>query len=114
MNIIFKSDKCTAKDLYDLTMNPEIQKMASIKGDTIEIDVCALYEDTNSKGEIQRIFSCRTKTGEIFATNSPTFTGDFDRMRTMFAEFGEEVHSIQVVGGVSKSGREYITCKYIN
>lgn len=114
MNIIFKSDKCTAKDLYDLTMNPEIQKMSSIVDDTIEIDVCALYEDTNSKGEIQRIFSCRTMDGEIFATNSPTFTSDYDRMRTMFAEFGEEVHSIQVVGGVSKSGRDFITCKYID
>lgn len=114
MNIIFKSDKCTAKDLYDLTMNPEIQKMTSIKGDVIELDVYALYEDVNSNGEIKRIFSCRTKNGEIFATNSPTFTGDFDRMRTMFAEFDEEVHSIQVVAGISRSGREYITCKYIN
>lgn len=114
MNIIFKSDNCTAKDLHDLIMNPETQKMSSIVGDTIEIDVCALYEDINSKGEIQRIFSCRTKNGEIFATNSSTFTGDFDRMRTLFAEFGEEVHSIQVVDGVSKSGRVFITCKYIN
>lgn len=114
MNIIYKSENCTAKDLYDLTMNPEIQKMMSIKGDTINIDVCALYEDANSKGEIQKIFSVRTDNGEIFATNSPTFTGDFDRMRTMFAEFGEEVHSIAIVGGTSKAGREFITCKYIS
>lgn len=114
MNIIYKSEKCAAKDLYDLTMNPEIQKMTSIKGDTITIDVCALYEDTNSSGEIQKIFSVRTDKGEIFATNSPTFTADFDRMRTMFAEFGEDIHQIAIVSGTSRSGREYITCKYVS
>lgn len=114
MFIIYKSEKCTAKDLYDLTMNPEIQKMTRIKGDTITIDVCALYEDVNGKGEIQKIFSVRTDKGEIFATNSPTFTEDFDRMRIMFAEFGEEVHQIEVVCGTSKAGREFITCKYVS
>lgn len=114
MNIIYKSEKTTAKDLYDLTMNPEIQKMTSIKGDTIMIDVCALYEDVNSKGEIQKVFSVRTDNGEIFATNSPTFTADFDRMRTMFAEFGEEIHQITIVPGTSRSGREFITCKYVS
>lgn len=50
-----------------------------------------------------------TKDGKAYTSNSGTFIRDFTSAVTMFAEF----HTIQVMNGRSKAGREFITCKVI-
>ena len=57
--------------------------------------------------------SLTTKDGKAYTSNSCTFIRDFTSAVTMFAEFGAEFHTIQVMNGKSKAGREFITCKVI-
>lgn len=114
MTIIKKSNDLTMKDIYDLTKSPEIQKMTSIKGETLDIDSYAVYEDVTNTGEIQTIASIKTKEGETFATNSRTFTREFLSILDMCEEVGETVHEVKVHAATSKSGREFITCVYVS
>lgn len=113
MKIVEASKNLTPKEIYNLTMSPATQKMKSVIGQRIEFSAWALYEDVSKKtGEIQEVLSIITPEGEIFATNSPTFKGDFYDMITLFRDMGEEVHAITVTSGTSKAGREFITCTY--
>lgn len=115
MNIIFKQGINDHKDLYDLTKSPAIKKLSSIKGETRTIACAVIYEDIKQDGEVQKIFSFRClDTGDIFATNSPTFIRDFEDARDMLAEFHEEIHTIRIDGGTSRAGRQFISCVYID
>lgn len=113
MQIIKASADLTAKDIYTLTMNPNTQKMKDAKGQRIELDRWAIYEDVNKKtGELHNILTVATPEGETFATNSPTFIEDFESMIALFTSMGENVPAIVVSSGTSKAGREFITCVY--
>lgn len=113
MNILYKLNVKDHKDMYDLIKSPSIKKLSSIKGEIRNIDCAVIYEDTKQSGEIQKIFSFRCKdTGDIFATNSPTFIRDFEEARDMLAEYNEEIHSILVESGTSRAGRTFISCVY--
>lgn len=115
MNILYKLNVANHKDLYDLTKSPAIKKMTSIEGETHDIDCAVIYEDLKQDGEIQKILSFRCKeSGEIFATNSPTFIRDFEDARDMLAEFNEQIHAIKVEGGTSRNGRHFICCVYVD
>lgn len=113
MNILYKLNVETPKDMYDLTKSPVIKKLSSIKGECRSIACAIIYEDINQDGETQKIFSFRCmNTGEIFATNSPTFIRDFEEIRDMLVEFNEEVHSILIEARTSRAGRTYLSCVY--
>ena len=115
MNILYKLGVENHKDLYDLTKSPEIKKLTSIKGETRRISCAVIYEDTKPSGEIQKILSFRcADTGDIFATNSPTFIHDFEDARDMLNEFNEIIHTIKINSGTSKMGRTFISCVYID
>ena len=115
MNILYKLNVANRKDLYDLTKSPAIKKMSGIEGETRSIDCAVIYEDMKHDGEIQKILSIRCKeSGEIFATNSPTFIQDFEDARDMMKEFNEEIHTIRVEGGTSRNGRHFISCVYVD
>jgi len=104
-------EEITNKQLYNLTMSPKIQKMSEQRGSVIEIAAVCVYEDVDKKtGELHEVMSIMTPDGEIFATNSATFMGDFAAMCDMFGDTG--VTAIEVITGTSKAGREYITCAY--
>ena len=60
----------------------------------------------------QEVLAIMTPDGEIFATNSPTFKEDFFQMQELFQDMGETVHAISVISGISKAGREFISCAY--
>lgn len=113
MKIINSSENLTAKDIYNLTKSPRSQKMRSAVDSRIEVARWALYEDVDKKtGELHEVLSIETSEGEIFATNSTTFKEDFLDMLDLFRDMGETVHAITVITGVSKSGREFVTCTY--
>lgn len=113
MHIINSSANLTVKDMYHLTMNPNTAKMKDCKGQRIEFEAWAVYQDTNRKsGELMEILAIRTPEGETFATNSPTFINDFLSMWDLFYDMGETVKAIIVTSGTSKAGREFITCTY--
>lgn len=113
MKITYSSGNLTPKEIYSLTMSPKTQKMKNVIGSRIEISAWATYEDVNKKtGELHEVLAIMTPEGEIFATNSPTFKEDFFQMQALFQDMGETVHAISVISGISKAGREFISCAY--
>lgn len=112
MNIIKTSKDLTPQEIYFLTMSPTVQKMSGAESQIIEVEAWVLYEDENSKGELQTILAIKTPENEIFATNSATFKEDFVKMNELFERMGETVHSIKVTSGMSKNDRKFITCVY--
>lgn len=115
MNILYKLGIENHKDLYDLTKSPAIKKLTSIKGETRRISCAVIYEDTKTTGEIQKILAFRcADTGDLFATNSPTFIHDFEDARDMLNEFNEVIHTIKIEPCTSKAGRAFISCVYID
>lgn len=112
MKIIESSAGLTPQEIYFLTMSPTVQKMSDQDTQIIEVSSYAVYEDENSKGEVQQILSIMTPDKEIFATNSVTFKSDFKKMNELFESMGVTVNSIKVVSGVSKNDRTFYTCVY--
>ena len=113
MNILKTSKELSAREVYNLTMNPETRKMKDFVGSEIEIAAWAIYEDVDKKtGEVHNILSILTPDGEVIGTNSATFMDELERMTELFSQYGEEVHAVEVIGGKSKNDRDYITCKY--
>ena len=116
MRIIEASkEDLTKKELYLLTMSPEIQKISDVIGQVIDIDAWLKYADSDHKAEEsgeekeQIILSLLSPEGESFATNSPTFIKDFEKMLSLFAG---DLKRIEVIAGTSKNGRQFVTCKY--
>lgn len=116
MNIIKSSpENLTMKQLYDLTKSPEIQKLSTVKGEELVIDSFCIYEDVKQDGTIITILSLKTDDGEMYATNSKTFTGDFLDILAMCEESNAPMpHTIRVMEGTSRAGRSYISCVYID
>ena len=114
MTIIAKSESITTPmDMYNMTKSPDRSKLSEVSGQVLELDKWLVYSEPNSKGEEVTLASLTTKDGRAFTTNSGTFIRDFTSAITMFAEYGSEFHTIQVMNGRSKAGREFITCKVI-
>ena len=114
MKIIQTSKELTAQEIYFLTMSPTVQKMSDAENQIIEVAAWVVYEDLNSKDEMQSILSIKTPENEIFATNSATFREDFVKMNELFNSMGETVSAIKVTSGKSKADRKFITCVYEN
>lgn len=114
MKIIETSKDLTPQQIYFLTMSPTVQKMSDAENQIIEVEAWAIYEDVNSKGELQTILAIKTPENEVFATNSETFKEDFIRMNELFEDMGVTVNAIKVSSGISKAGRKFITCVYEN
>lgn len=114
MTIIAKSSSINSPmDMYALTKSPDRFKLSEVSGQVLELDKWLVYSEPNSKGEEVTLVSLTTKDGKAYTSNSGTFIRDFTSAVTMFAEFGAEFHTIQVMNGKSKAGREFITCKVI-
>lgn len=113
MQIIRTSGELNAVQIYNLVKNPDTKKMRDAKGERIELSYWAHYMDANkADGEAMEILAIATPEGETFATNSPTFINDFNEMVDLFAEFNQTVGAVEIISGVSKNGRDFITCKY--
>ena len=111
MNIINKSaNVVSAFDMYKLVQSPERKKLTDIKGQTIELDKWVLYTEPDKDGKEMSLLSLSTVDGTTYCTNSATFCRSFESAVTTFGQFGEEFHSIQIVTGTSKNGRDYIDC----
>lgn len=112
MEIITMSKNVEGADLYNLTTSPEIEKMTSVKGQTLPLDKWVLFYDADRKtGEMRKILSIKSG-DKMYATNSTTFIESFKAMLECFDTMGMDVHHIRVSTGTSKSGREFINCVY--
>lgn len=111
MNIINQSkDVMTMMEKYALTKNPLGKSMKEAVGQVIELDSWMIYQDKNSKDEDVEILAIRTKEGDVFRTISETFINAFVDIIDLACDMEEDIKAIKPVSGMSKSGREYITC----
>ena len=94
---------------YDLLRSPKTQKMSDVKGQRLEVAACMLREETSESGEVITICSIKTRDGDLFATNSKTFVREFDAI--IACTEGSEF-AIDVLDGVSRAGRHYVTCAW--
>lgn len=102
-------DSYTPKDVAQMTMSSDIQRMKDNVGSLLSIDKWLIYED-GEDDDVKTILSIRTAEGEIFATNSSTFQREFQRLNDLYAQMGQELDEIVIKAGTSKGGREFITC----
>lgn len=114
MNILKKSGALTMAEMYRLTKSPEIAKLSTVKGQEIEIERYLVHEGVDQNGESVTVAAIETKQGELFATNSRTFTRDFLDIIAMCEEANAPApKKIKVLEKVGKTGRTYIQCAYI-
>lgn len=111
MTLIETKGNLTAAEKYYLTVAPNIQKMTTVKGQTLEVDTWCIYSDVNDKsGEEMELVSIMTPEGEVYATNSKTFVQSFRQIVEIFGTEG--FNRIKVGIGMSKAGREFLTAIY--
>lgn len=115
MEIITKSsNELTMKQMYDLTKSPEIQKLSDNDGALVQVDAWALYKDTDKDGNTREILSILDSEVGAVATNSVTFIRDFMEITEMCLDCNVEVHHIKISSGMSKAGRKFYTCVYVD
>lgn len=107
-----KNEKISVKEKYLMSMNPEIRRMRDVEGMNVPVLNWMLYSDTDKEGNDQTLLSILSEENVAYATNSKTFIESFATLCDMFAESGEEISVIKVIGGQSKAGRHFITCAY--
>lgn len=94
---------------YDLLRSPKTQKMSDMKGQRLEVAAYMIREETNDSGEVSTICSIKTRDGDLFASNSKTFMREFDAI--IECASGTEF-AIDLLDGVSRAGRHYLTCAW--
>lgn len=107
-----KNEKITVKEKYLMSMNPEIRRMRDAEGMIVPVINWMLYSDRDKDGNEQTLLSILSEENVAYATNSRTFIEAFSVLCDMFADSGEEITAIKVIGGQSKAGRHFITCAY--
>lgn len=110
MTIICGTENLTKRDIYKLSMDASIKKMRDYVGSEMTPVKYLNYKDVDSKGAENEILSIMDENGDVFATNSKTFKEDFMKMVELF---GDEDFAFTVISGVSKNGREFITCSLV-
>lgn len=104
------SKELTKKEIFQMTMSQKIQKISDNKGVVIDVAAFCFFTDEKSDGESVDILSVMGDDGSVYATNSPTFQEDFTRLVEIMD--GEDF-SIEVISGIAKSGREFVTCALV-
>lgn len=111
MTVLESNGNLTAAEQYYLTAAPNIQKMRTVKGQTLDVDKWCIYTDVNENtGEEFVLVSIMTPEREVFATNSKTFVQTFRQIVEIFGTDG--FNRITVGSGMSKAGREFVTAIY--
>lgn len=109
MKVIAKSNNLKPQELYNMANGNDIKRMRDVADQTLELAGWLIFEDTKPDGEVSTIVSVKTREGEVYATNSPTFRRSFESMTAFF----DSVDAIRVVSATSKKGRPFITCDYV-
>lgn len=113
MEIVKATENLDAKMRYRLAKDPTTEKMSKHKNEVVSFDAYMVREEVNSDAEIVKVLSMHVVPDDIIiATNSKTFIREFLDMLSCFEEVGEKVDCIEILTGISKAGREYISCRY--
>lgn len=114
MTIIKSTADLSMKDKYDLTRNPETERMSNHKDEVLSVDQFMIRQEENMQtGEPVTIVSIKSD-GTIYATNSAVFVREFTSLMEMAEEANDTIHHIKVIGGKSRNNRDFISCVYID
>lgn len=105
MNIIDGSKEFSKQDTYRMTHNRSVSLKDAV-GKNLTVEDWLRYEDTNSRGENVKVLVLATELG-LYSTISETFTEAFLDIADSFPLPVQ----INVIGGQTKSGRDFITCE---
>ena len=102
------------KAIYNLTKSPKISKVSDLADNTvIDVKAIAFFTDINEERETEtNIVSVMSSTGEVYATNSATFTREIKDLLAIFDNNVENI-SIEKLSGTSKNGRDFVTCALV-
>ena len=106
MELLKTSGNLTKAEAYKLTHSNSSRNVSEKSDEDISISIWALYEEDE-----KRVLSIMDTNGAVYGTISETFIKAFIDMVKYFDP--EPVNVVHVVPGVSKNGREFITCDYV-
>lgn len=109
MNILKSYPEAMSKrEAMKLTDAASTKKMIELSGSVITPDKWIIYEDADFRtGELKKVLTIEAD-GELFGTISAVFIRQFEK----YAEqLGEDLGSLKVVTGETKTGRDYVTCE---
>ena len=111
MNVVSKfPEDMDARTTYKLLKAPA-KKMSEAVDSVLEVKAWLAYEDADANtGEIREVLTVETIDGERFATVSSIFRREFF---DIVEYFGKDVGAITVIGGTSRTGRNFITCSVV-
>ncbi len=107
-------EKITGKMAYDMTKSGSIQKLRDAVGQIMKVTAYILREDTNSKGDTTEVLTIRDESGTVYATSSVPFIREFKQVLDFVSDDISQVNHIEIVPGVSKAGRQYITMRWVD
>lgn len=110
MTIKGSNGDLTNQQKYFLTAAPNIKKMKSVAGQTIDVQKWCLFSDEDKDGTEHDILSIMTPEDEVYATNSRTFLDSFRKIVECFGSDGFSF--VKIDTNTSKNGREFITAVY--
>ena len=111
LNIINMSGDLSKSSIYKMTRSPKVQSVSKLEdGTVITVSEWMSYQDKNAKGEMVDIFAFTDTDANAYATQSETF---IRQLLDIIDIFGLPV-SITKMSGVTKAGREYVTCDYVD
>ena len=105
MNVIKESKEFSKQERYMMTHNRNTSLKDAV-GVKLAVTGWLYYADVNSRGENVEVLVLVTETG-YYSTISQTFANAF----LDIAEAFDMPVNIAVVGGVTRNGRDFITCE---
>jgi len=109
MKILWKSnDNLDKRSLYIHTHSSSVSIKDLEDGTIIDPLEIVMYEDENSRGEVQTITSVIDVAGKHYATNSRFFR---EELGSIFNIMAPDPFKIIVRKNVSKNGRTFVTCE---
>lgn len=95
--------------MYKLS-RAESTSLQKVAGEEITPKAWMVREDTNHRGENVTVLSIVDDSNNVYSTISKTFMNEFDEINRIMD--GEEF-SVLVKAGVTKGGKDFITCELI-
>lgn len=112
MNIVKAWPESIVSDkrmIYKLS-RAESTSLQKIVGEEITPKAWMVREDMNHKGENVTVLSIVDDSNNVYSTVSKTFMNEFDEINRIMD--GEEF-SVLVKAGVTKGGKDFITCELV-
>lgn len=105
MEIIEKSRDFSKQEIYKLTHNQSVSLKDAV-GESFHVTGYLYYSDSNYRGESVAVLMMETDRGYV-STISETFRNEFFAIVEAF----DLPVDIEVIGGKTKSGRDFINCQ---